>query len=228
MEDEELEPKSSLFTILERLYADPHSAAAAMAAASTLAHHTQQHQHQQHQQQQQQTASQRSRRPRPPRRAGSSGLGGGGNFGGGGGGGVSHAELMDKSLVNLSSEVRTVLEDRFIDAIRTYSCFYDPNDKNFANNQYKSLIYSEIAEGLQDEGVQTTGKFDNGFCCCFRLAIASMRHFLGTQLAAVFKSLKAKYRDEARKQARSNGQLEPSNFFRRLGFLHEALTCTDK
>ncbi|KAI6227208.1 hypothetical protein M3Y95_00702500 [Aphelenchoides besseyi] len=112
----------------------------------------------------------------------------------------------DKSLVKLPSEIRSALEDRFIELIHEHPCFYDPQDKNFAHNQYKSNVYAEIARKMCSEGLETSGSL----------------------LAALFKSIKAKYREEARKINRSNGKIESSDSFKRLHFLEDGLSKLDR
>lgn len=42
---------------------------------------------------------------------------------------------LEQSLGTMSSNFRTTLEDRFLDYVKQYPCFYDPNDKNFVHNQ---------------------------------------------------------------------------------------------
>lgn len=113
---------------------------------------------------------------------------------------------LERSLINLPTHIRTALEDRFIDLLHDYPCFYDPNDKNFAHNQFKSNTYAEIARRMCTEGLETSGP----------------------QLAAIFKGIKAKYRDETRKMMRMEGKVAPSPFYTRLGFLEHGLTTVDQ
>lgn len=49
----------------------------------------------------------------------------------------------------------------------------------------------------------------------------------GTQLATLFKSMKAKYRDESRRLARDS-DLVPSPFYKKLGFLETGLNSVDQ
>lgn len=64
---------------------------------------------------------------------------------------------MERSLINLPPHIRTALEDRFIEILHDYPCFFDPRDKNFAHNQYKSNSYAEIARKMCAEGLETSG-----------------------------------------------------------------------
>jgi hypothetical protein len=48
---------------------------------------------------------------------------------------ASPDEQVVQRLGALPSDVRTTLEDRFIELVQQYPCFYDPNDKNFVHNQ---------------------------------------------------------------------------------------------
>lgn len=114
-------------------------------------------------------------------------------------------EQVKKRLGTLPSDIRNTLEERFIELVQRYPCFYDPNDKNFVHNQHKSNTYQLIAKKLSSEGLETTG----------------------TQLATLFKSMKAKYRDESRRLARSP-ELEPSPFFKKLHFLETGLNSVDQ
>lgn len=43
----------------------------------------------------------------------------------------SPIDMLEQSLGTMSSDIRTSLEDRFLDYVKQYKCFYDPNDKNF-------------------------------------------------------------------------------------------------
>ncbi|CAD5233667.1 unnamed protein product [Bursaphelenchus xylophilus] len=113
---------------------------------------------------------------------------------------------MERSLINLPALLRNSLEERFIEILPDYPCFYDPNDKNFAHNQFKSNSYAEIAKKMTAEGLETSGP----------------------QLAAIFKGIKAKYREEARKMTRMEGRIEPTPFYQRLHFLERGLSTVDQ
>ncbi|CAD5231163.1 unnamed protein product [Bursaphelenchus okinawaensis] len=113
---------------------------------------------------------------------------------------------MERSLINLPAALRNDLEERFIEILPNYPCFYDPNDKNFAHNQFKSNSYAEIAKKITADGLETSGP----------------------QLAAIFKGIKAKYREEARKMTRLEGRIEPSPFYQRLSFLERGLSTVDQ
>ncbi|KAI6191481.1 hypothetical protein M3Y97_00232800 [Aphelenchoides bicaudatus] len=115
-------------------------------------------------------------------------------------------ETLDNGLGTMSSDIRTTLEDRFLDYVKKFKCFYDPQDKNFVHNQYKSNMYGVIAKKLNAEGLSTTG----------------------TQLATLFKSMKAKYRDESRRLARMPGELEPSEFYLKFRFMENGLNSVDQ
>lgn len=66
-------------------------------------------------------------------------------------------EQVEQKLSILPSDMRATLEDRFIELVQQYPCFYNPNDKNFCHNQHKSNTYAIIAKKLSSEGLETTG-----------------------------------------------------------------------